>query len=241
MRNIWVIIVGVVVAGGIGVTAYNFLGNDAPRKSVTRTAPTPAPAANAPMAQRESVAPRPESEFGTVAISADDFFLGKADAPVTIVEYASLTCSHCARFHITTLPGLKKEFIDTGKARLVYRDFPLDNVALAGSMIARCAGRERYFGFIGVFFANQANWAKDSKPVAALGKLARLGGMSQGAVDACLKNQAVGDAVLKQRLEGEKVFKINSTPTLIVNGRKFSGGLTLEQFRAVVASLLKKS
>jgi len=237
MRNIWAIVVGVVVAGGAGVTLYNFLGDDAPRKSANTTAAVSV--AKATTAQLASAAPKPDGDFGTLAISADDFILGKADAPVTIVEYASLTCSHCARFHTGTLPGLKKEFIETGKARLIFRDFPLDRVALAGSMIARCAGRERYFGFIETFYASQANWAKDGNPVAALGKLARLGGMSPGEVDACLKNQAIGDAVLKQRLEGEKIFKIDSTPTLFVNGKKFSGGLTLEQFRAVVAPMLK--
>lgn len=239
MRNIWAIVVGVVVAGGIGVTVYNFLGDDAPRESATMTAP--APAADTAMAQLEIAPPRPEADFGTVAIGADDFILGKADAPVTIVEYSSLTCPHCARFHSTTLPGLKKEFIDTGKARLVYRDFPLDNVALAGSMIARCAGRERYFGFIDVFFARQNNWTQASNPVAALGKLARLGGMSQADFDVCMKNQAVFDLIKQQQQKAIENFQLKSTPTLIINGKKYSGALTLEQLRAVLASMLKKS
>ncbi len=176
-----------------------------------------------------------------VAQILSERILGKADAPVTIVEYASLTCPHCAKFHVDTLPGLKKEFIDTGKVRLVYRDFPLDRNALAAAIVARCAGPARYFGFIHTFFASQSNWARSSNPVEALGKLARLGGMSKKDFDACLKNKAVSDAVLEQRLEGEKTYKVNSTPTLYINGGKYSGGLTLDQIRSVIGAMLKKS
>ena len=183
----------------------------------------------------------PETTFDNVEILADDFIMGSADAPVTIVEYASLTCPHCARFHTDTLPGIKKEFIDTGKVRLVYRDFPLDRNAMAAAMVARCAGPARYFGFIHTFFASQSNWARASNPVAALEKLARLGGMSKKDFDECLKNKAVSDAVLEQRLEGEKTYKVTSTPTLYINGGKYSGGLTLDQIRSVVGALLKQS
>jgi protein-disulfide isomerase len=108
-------------------------------------------------------------------------------------------------------------------------------------MLARCAGRDRYFGFVGAFFAAQANWSRDNNPVAALGRIARVGGMSQQDVDACLGKQDVADAVLKQRLEGEKAFGVNSTPTIIIGGDKFDGGLTIEQFRAIVAGKMKKS
>lgn len=238
MRNIWAIVVGVVLIGGIGITASKWIGGDEPARSARSTAPV-APAAE--KAQVGAVTPMPDGNFGTMKIGADEFVIGKADAPVTIVEYASLTCPHCARFHVDTLPGLKKEFIDTGKVRLVYRDFPLDRNALAAAIVARCAGPARYFGFIDTFYASQSNWARSSNPVDALGKLARLGGMSKKDFDACLKNKAVSDAVLEQRLEGEKTYKVNSTPTLYINGGKYSGGLTLDQIRSVVGAILQKS
>ncbi len=249
MRNIWAIVVLVVLAGGVGVSLYKLTGSDTSDRrvdSVPTPAPAPAPVPIADAATPDSApaavsAPKAEADFGKIAIGADEFIIGKADAPVTIVEYSSLTCPHCARFHRDTLPGLKKEFIDTGKVRLVYRDFPLDRLALAAAMVARCAGRERHFGFVDTFFSTQRTWAADGNPIAALGRLARLGGMAQGDFDTCLKNQPVSDAILKQRLEGEKIFKVNATPTLIINGKKFSGGLTLEQFRLVVAPMLKKS
>ncbi len=238
MQNIWAIVVGIVLVGGVGISLSQLLGDDESELAAV-SQPRPAPAAET--ARAGGGAPKAETEFGTIEIGADEFTLGRSDAPITIVEYASLTCPHCARFHADILPALKTEFIDTGKVRIVFRDFPLDRLALAAAMTARCAGRDRYFGFIDTFFARQASWARDSDPLGALGRLARLGGMSQADFDACLKNQAVGDAVLKQRQTGEKTFKINSTPTLIINGAKYSGGLNLDQLRAVIAAMLSKS
>ncbi len=242
MRNIWAIVVGVAVIGGIAVSLSKLIEDDPPRPGVVSATPDPAPAVQtAQPAEPAGGAPKASGDFGTMEIGADEFIIGKAGAPVTIIEYASLTCPHCARFHADTLPGLKKEFIDTGKVRIVYRDFPLDRLALAAAMTARCAGRERYFGFIDTFYASQKSWAQAGDPIAALGRLARLGGMSQTDFDACLKNQAISDAVLKQRLTGEKTYKIDSTPTLFINGRKYSGGLTLNQIRTVIAPMLGKS
>ncbi len=238
MQNIWAIVVGIVLVGGVGIAASTLIGGDEPEPAAV-SPPRPAPAPET--AQTGGGAPKAEAEFGAIEIGADEYVLGRSDAPITIVEYASLTCPHCARFHADTLPTLKKEFIDTGKVRLVYRDFPLDRLALAAAMAARCAGRERYFGFIDTFYARQASWARDSDPLAALGRLARLGGMSQADFDACIKNQAIGDAVLEQRLTGEKTFEVNATPTLFINGGKYSGGLNLDQMRAVIAAMLSKS
>jgi protein-disulfide isomerase len=233
MRNIWAIIVGVVVVAGAGVALYNAVGDgDAPRPArVAATQPTD-------QAADASAAPTPSATFSTVEITADDFVLGKDDAPVTLVEYASLTCPHCARFHTNVLPTIKSEYIDKGLVRLVYRDFPLDNAALMAAVVAQCAGRERYFGFLDALFAAQENWARAGDPAAALQRIAALGGMSQSEFNACLKNESIVDAVVKERLEADKKFGVNSTPTLLVNGEKYSGGLTAEQFRAVVAPKL---
>ena len=178
--------------------------------------------------------PPPEATFGSVPVTAGDNVLGQAGAPVTIVEYASFTCPHCARFHGDILPELKKAYIDTGKARLVYRDFPLDRAAFAASVVARCATGSRYFGIVDLLFREQSRWAGARDQMAALRRLATLSGISKKKLDSCLKNEKIQNAVLQQRLTATQEFEITSTPTLIVNGAKYHGGLTLEQFRAVI-------
>ena len=238
MQNIWVYVVAGVVAIGAVISIRGIIdGNDASRNTVHRPPAATAPA-NAASAKIEI--PNPDATFDNVEITKDDYILGNDSAPVTMVEYASLTCPACANFHQTTLPTVKKEYIESGKVRLIYRDFPLDQLALRGSMIARCAGRERYFGFVEAMFAQQSIWARDTNPLAALSRIARLGGMSQEKFDACIKDEKIADAVVKQRLDGDKTFGINATPTVIINGKRYSGGLTIEQFRAIVDPLVKK-
>ncbi len=236
MRNIWAVIVGVVLVGGGGVALYNALGGKSP-------APAPvaneAVAASQPAVADSSAPPKPAETFARVDITADDFVLGKADAPVTVVEYASLTCPHCANFHATVLPTIKKDYIEKGLVRFVYRDFPLDNLALTASVVSRCAGRDRYFAFIDTFFSSQKSWALDQNPIAAMSRIARLGGLSQEDFNACLKKKEIADVVLKQRLEADQKYKVRSTPTVLVNGQKYPGGLTVDQFRTVVAPMLK--
>jgi protein-disulfide isomerase len=236
MRNIWIYVVGGMVAIGAIVSIKGVIGDNENSRSAAHT---PAATATANAAPAKVEAPKPDASFDKVEITKNDFVLGKETAPVTLVEYASLTCPHCAQFHQNTLPAVKKEYIETGKVKLIYRDFPLDQLALSGSMIARCAGRDRYFAFIDVMFAQQSTWARDTNPLAALSRIARLGGMSQAKFDECLKDKKIADAVVQQRLDGDKKFGINATPTVIINGKRYSGGLTIEQFRAVVAPLLK--
>ena len=159
--------------------------------------------------------------------------LGNTDAPVEVIEYASLTCPHCAAFHNGPWPALKKEYVDTGKVKMIYRDFPTDQMALAASMIARCAPEDRYFGIIELMFRTQDNWRRSTNPREDLANIGRLAGMSQTTIEACMRNQAVYDGVMKQRNVGIKKHNIDSTPTLIVNGKKIEGGLALEEFRQV--------
>jgi len=168
-----------------------------------------------------------------------DMVLGKPDAPVTIIEYASLTCPHCANFHATILPTLKTDYIDTGKVRLIFRDFPLDQLAFAGAALARCSGPERYFSFLEVLFAQQRQWATAPDPRAALVQIGRLGGMSAEQVEACFADQAVGDYILNARLEGNQKFNVSSTPTLIVNDKVLPGVPAMEEFRQLLDSLSK--
>lgn len=189
----------------------------------------------------QASAPSPAATFDSVPLTDADHILGNKDAPVTIIEYASFTCPHCAEFHSAVLPKVKKAYIDTGKARLVFRDFPLDRIALAGSMLARCSGKDRYFGFVDLLFKDQRRWAGAQNPVSALGQLARLGGMSKERFESCLKDETVQKTVLQQRLTATQKYQVNSTPTLIINGKQYRGGLSFEQIKAVIEPILSKS
>jgi protein-disulfide isomerase len=226
MRNILIILGVITVLAVAGVGIYQW-----------QAAPPKAPA---PTASTESAASAEEIARAK-AISADDFTIGKADAPVTVIEYASLTCPHCANFHVNVLPRLKTEYIDTGKVRMAFRDFPLDQAALAAAMVARCAGRERHYGITSLFFARQQQWAGANESIGAMARLTGLAGMSADDVQACLKKEDVEKAVLDQRLLSEKVFAINATPSFIINGTLHSGGMTFEEFKAVIDPLLTKA
>lgn len=166
--------------------------------------------------------------------------LGKADAPLTIIEYASLTCPHCATFQRDTVPELKKEYIDAGLVRMVYRDFPLDSLALAAAMLARCSGPERYFGFVEVLFRSQATWANSDNPRQELARIARLANMTEEAFDACLKDTALLKGIQARAEEGQKRYDINSTPTFIVGDRKLSGAVPFKDLKEIIDAVLKK-
>jgi len=165
-----------------------------------------------------------------VPLNPDDRILGKADAPITIVEYASLTCPHCAAFARDTLPKIKAEWIDPGKAKLVFRDFPLDGSAVKASVLARCAPPEKFYGFIDVLFSSQESWARNPDPTPGLALIAKLGGMSEDQFNACMADNALQDKVLASRLTAEKEYKVESTPTFFINGTKLTGALPYEQF-----------
>jgi protein-disulfide isomerase len=166
-------------------------------------------------------------------LSPDDRILGKADAPVTIFEYASLTCPHCADFEKEVLPKIKADWIDTGKAKLVFRDFPLDGSALKAAMVARCAPPERFYGFIDVLFAQQRSWATGGDPAPVLERLAKLGGMGIDKFDACMKDDALQNKILAGRLAAANDYKVESTPTFFINGKTVVGVLPDEIVDAI--------
>jgi len=166
-----------------------------------------------------------------------DVWLGSADAKVTIIEYASMTCSHCAHFHETAWPELKKKYIDTGKVRFTLREFPLDPLATAGFMLARCNGNDKYFPMTDLLFAQQRNWAFVDKPVDALSALVKQAGFTQESFEACLKRQDIYDAVTVVKDGGAKAG-VNSTPTFFINGQKRSGALSIEELDKILEPLL---
>jgi len=162
--------------------------------------------------------------------ATEDLVLGKADAPITIIEYASLTCPHCAAFEAETLPKVQKDWIDTGKAKLIFRDFPFDNSAFKASVLARCAAPERFYGFIDMLFKSQANWGHAADPAAALGRIGKLGGVTEEKYKSCQDDKALTDGILAGRLYAEQTLKVESTPTFFINGRKVLGNLPYEKF-----------
>ena len=167
-----------------------------------------------------------------------DAWQGAANAPITIIEYASMTCSHCAHFHEATYPTLKSKYIDTGKVRFVLREFPFDPVAVAGFMVARCAGDKRE-AMIGLLFSQQKNWAFSDKPLQGLTALVKQTGMSQEKFDACLQDKALYAKVNEVFEKASKVFKVDSTPTFFINGKKVSGALSPEEMDKQLEPLLK--
>jgi protein-disulfide isomerase len=182
-----------------------------------------------------------DAPVALLQINKDDRVLGHPDAPITIVEYASMSCPHCAHFANDVLPSLKKEWIDTGKARLVFRDFPLDKLALRAAMVQRCAPADRFYAFVETFFADQEKWVMAEDYKAALARLAELGGMSQSEFDACLKNSALENQILQERLVASKDLGVNATPTFFINGTKFEGEPTVADFDKVLSGLSPKS
>jgi len=176
-----------------------------------------------------------------------DLVEGKADAPVTIVEYASMTCPHCANFHKGTYPALKTKYIDTGKVRFIFREFPLDELAVAGAMLARCAATEKDnkaaapekgLAMISVLFGAQDKWAVRD-PIPPLLQIAKQAGFTQATFDACLKDQKLYEAILAMRERGSKDYKVESTPTLFVNGKLQKGGASIEEIEKLIQPLLK--
>lgn len=160
-----------------------------------------------------------------------DRALGKDDAPVTLIEYASLTCPHCANFAKETLPGIKKDYVETGKVKLIYRDFPLDNLAMRAAMMARCAPKERYFGLVETLFGTQATWARASDPAAALQRLGAVAGLNADGFEACMGSKDVFDGIMAMRTKADQEQKVNSTPTFFIDGKKVTGDLSLAEFR----------
>jgi protein-disulfide isomerase len=168
-----------------------------------------------------------------------DMSLGDEKAPVTIIEYASMTCPHCANFHEVTYPELKKKYIDTGKVRFIFREFPLDQLAAAAFMLARCGGKERYFPMVETLFQQQRTWAvqRPLQPLMAIGKQA---GLSEAGFNECLKNQQVLDGIEDVRKRAAEKLNVQSTPTFFVNGKQLRGAATLAEFEKEMAPYLKE-
>ena len=169
-----------------------------------------------------------------------DIVQGKSDAPITMVEYASMTCTHCAHFHETTYPALIKNYVDTGKVKFILREFPLDPLATAGFMLARCSGPDKRTAVVDLLFNTQQSWAFVDKPLEALGGILKQTGMGKDKFDACLKDQKLYDEVNQVRQRGAEKFDVTATPTFFVNGTKVTGELNPETLTKTLDPLLAK-
>jgi protein-disulfide isomerase len=187
------------------------------------------PALAQSMAQAELMQPGPLGEE----------VLGDDKAPVTIIEYASMTCPHCAHFALTTFPQLKEKYIDTGKVRYILREFPFDKIALAAFKVARCAGdKEKYFAMVDLLFRTQANWAVEhaAQPMLAV---ARQAGITEDRFKACLADQKLQDGIEWVRKRATDKFGVSSTPTFFINGEMRVGAMTFDDMQKMIDSLIK--
>lgn len=190
---------------------------------------------------------RAATESGTVAIdqlmslqALPDMWLGAEGAPVTMIEYASMTCTHCAAFHAETWPTLKSKYVDTGKVRFVLREFPLDVLAGAGFMLARCAGPDKRNALVDLLFNQQKNWAFVDKPLEALSATVKQAGLSQAAFEGCLNDLSLLNQVNAVRDRAAKDFGVNATPTFFINGKRVAGELTVDELEKLLQPLLAK-
>ena len=174
-------------------------------------------------------------------VSLPDMAIGPADAKVTVTEFASMTCPHCAAFNAEVFPKIKSAYIDTGKIRYIFREFPLDIKAAAGSMLARCIAKDdagKYFAVIDMLFKQQNDWVIKNT-TETLTRIGKQAGLSQDQVDTCLKDQALLDKIAADQKYAADILKVNSTPTFFINGEMIKGETSFEEFDKKIKSLLK--
>ena len=179
-------------------------------------------------------------DTGDTAAMLSPRVIGNADAPVTIVEYFSLTCPHCASFHNDVYDDLKKKYVDTGKVKFIYSDFPLDGVGLRAAMMARCVDERRYPGVIQVLFKTQNNWARAADPIAELKKIGQLAGLGEEAIESCMQSEALANGILAERQKAG-ASGVQSTPTFRIEGQLYPGSRSIEEFSEILDPLVTKN
>jgi protein-disulfide isomerase len=193
----------------------------------------------APWAQAQDLTDA-ASKMLAAASPLGDRVLGQADAAVVMVEYASATCPHCAEFHEKVLPLIKTEYIDTGKVRFIFREFPLDDLAMGAFMLARCLPDDKYFPTIDMMFRRQETWMKSANPADELFKIMQLSGMDQPAFEACLKRRDLSNAIFESSKKASEDFEIKGTPAIFVNGQMIDGHKEMTEVKAAIDAAIKK-
>tara|TARA_B000000460_G_scaffold69805_1_gene48080 strand:+ start:1740 stop:2333 length:594 start_codon:yes stop_codon:yes gene_type:complete len=168
----------------------------------------------------------------------EEFFLGNKDAKIVVIEYASMTCIHCANFHKQVYPKIKKNYIDTNKIKFIFRDFPLDKQALFASVLAKCAPKDKYFNFVKLILTNQEKWiSNDDTFMNKLRNIGKLAGLNENKINSCFKDEKMVDNIIRTRSIGEEKYNINSTPSLIINEKKYSA-MSYENFEKIIENLI---
>jgi len=196
----------------------------------------PAPQASAPAAPTTAPSLAPAQD-AVLAARLAERSIGRQDAPVTVIEYFSLTCGHCAAFHRDTLPQVKRDLVESGRLRIVYRDFPLDQTGLMAAMVARALPAERYDAFISTLFATQDRWAfnRNADPRVELFRIAALAGMSRETFDAVIADEALARGIMEARVAGQTAHNVTSTPTFVFGSRVVPGNMPFDRFAQNVA------
>ena len=179
----------------------------------------------------------------SLKIKENDFFIGLKEAPVTIIEYASLSCSHCAKFHNDTLADLKSEYVDTGKVKIVFRDFPFNYPALLGSMVLRCVPKNVRYDYMNALFELQTTWVnrENAKTIQELYKIMQSGGMTKEQYETCIFDVELEKQILEGVMEAQEEFNIKSTPSFIINGSLVEGNKSIKEFRQIIDKILSEN
>ena len=180
------------------------------------------------------------NESSVLNLTEDDFIIGNNNAPITIIEYASMSCNHCANFHINTLPDLKKEYIDTGKVKFVFRDFPYNYPALLGSMVVRCIPSEVRYDYMNALYKLQNVWVVGENAITLqeLYKIMQTGGMTKKNFDTCISNVDLENKILQEVIAAQSEFNIQSTPSFLINGDLLEGDKSIKVFRQILDKIL---
>jgi protein-disulfide isomerase len=230
LSKLWTALAAGAIVLAAGAAYFSYGGLPSGRADNPATSATSSAAAG-PAAPKQVAAPAQTAVADALPeVRPDDHVLGKADAPVTIIEYASLTCPHCAAFHNETMPRVKSEFIEKGLARLVFRPFPLDRLALTATLLAQCAPGDGYFSMLAILFRAQQTWEHADDPLAALKQIGRTAGMTDEAIDKCLADKTTIDQIVKGMQEAQDKFKVDATPTFIINGKSYPGALPFDDY-----------
>ena len=227
----------------IAVTALGgFLWATRPGSNMTAlTLPPVVGAAEAQTTEKPATDGAAPAADAAKPVEVPDMVMGKEDAPVTVIEYASFTCPHCRNWHDTVWPEFKKNYIDTGKVKFVYREVYFDKYGLWAAIVARCGGPVRYFAIADMIYSTQKEWIGDAQEATIAGNLRKIGlkaGMSQEQVDACLKDNAMATAMVANYQKTATADGVEGTPTFLINGEKVSGEMSYEAFSKLIDAKL---
>jgi protein-disulfide isomerase len=236
MRKLLIVVGALLVCGAVAFVVFKQVTPARTETPAASTQPTPAATTTTPPAAGQQTADASEP-----ALYPDDMYLGKADAKVTIIEYASLSCPHCAKFNAEVLPRVKSDYIDKGLVRWVYRDYPLNNPAYLAAVLAHCGSPLRYFGLVDKLFRSQDYWAVQPQPIVALKQIGVNEGIDEKTYDACLADQKLKDKIISRLQEASTKYKVEATPSFLIGGKLYSGELPFDDLKKLIDDALGHS